>query len=178
MSKIIVLVGSVRREGNTELLAEAFAEGAGKRHEVELVSAADYNVHPCLGCNRCFDTEGNQCVQKDDMGKIYEKLRRADTLVIASPVYFYGISAQLKALIDRLHTPMRNQFQIKRLGLILVGAATIPDLFDSILVQYRMILRFFGLQDVGQVLVSGARNPGDVRQGDGLKRAYDLGNAL
>ena len=184
-----MLVGSARREGNTELLAKAFAEGAGKRHEVELVSIADYRVHPCLGCNRCFaaegnpcvqkdDTEGNQCVQKDDMGKIYEKLRWADTLIIASPVYFYGISAQLKALIDRLHTPMRNQFQIKRLGLILVGAATLPDLFDPILVQYRMILRFFGLQDIGQVLVSGARNPGDVLQGDGLKRAYDLGNAL
>ncbi len=178
MSKIIVLVGSVRKEGNTELLARAFAEGAGIRHEVELVSIADYKVHPCLGCNRCFSTEGNQCVQKDDMEKIYEKLRWADTLIIASPIYFYGISAQLKALIDRLHTPMRNQFQIKRLGLILVGAATLPDLFDPILVQYRMILRFFGLQDVGQVLVSGARNPGDVLQGDGLKRAYDLGNAL
>ena len=173
-----MLVGSARREGNTELLAKAFAEGAGKRHEVELVSIADYRVHPCLGCNRCFAAEGNPCVQKDDMGKIYEKLRWADTLIIASPVYFYGIIAQLKALIDRLHTPMRNQFQIKRLGLILVGAATLPDLFDPILVQYRMILRFFGLQDIGQVLVSGARNPGDVRQGDGLKRAYDLGNAL
>ena len=173
-----MLVGSARREGNTELLAKAFAEGAGKRHEVELVSIADYRVHPCLGCNRCFAAEGNPCVQKDDMGIIYEKLRRADTLIIASPVYFYGISAQLKALIDRLHTPMRNQFQIKRLGLILVGAATLPDLFDPILVQYRMILRFFGLQDIGQVLVSGARNPGDVLQGDGLKRAYDLGNAL
>ena len=173
-----MLVGSARREGNTELLAKAFAEGAGKRHEVELVSIADYRVHPCLGCNRCFAAEGSPCVQKDDMGIIYEKLRRADTLIIASPVYFYGISAQLKALIDRLHTPMRNQFQIKRLGLILVGAVTLPDLFNPILVQYRMILRFFGLQDIGQVLVSGARNPGDVLQGDGLKRAYDSGNAL
>ena len=178
MSRIIVLVGSVRREGNTELLARAFAEGAGKRHEVELVSVADYNVHPCLGCNCCFAAEGNQCVQKDDMRKIYEKLKGADTLVIASPVYFYGVSAQLKALIDRLHTPMRNQFPIRRLGLILVGAAVLPELFDPILAQYRMILRFFGLTDIGHILVRGSKEKGDVLQGDGLKQAYDLGNGL
>ena len=157
MSRIVVLVGSVRREGNTALLAKAFAEGAGKRHEVELVSVADYSIHPCLGCNRCYSAEGNRCVQQDDMVKIYEKLKGADTLVIASPVYFYGVSAQLKALIDRLHTPMRKQFPIRRLGLILVGADALPDLFDPILAQYRMILRFFGLEDIGCVLVRGAK---------------------
>ena len=178
MSRIVVLVGSVRREGNTALLAKAFAEGAGKRHEVELVSVADYSIHPCLGCNRCYSAEGNRCVQQDDMGKIYEKLKGADTLVIASPVYFYGVSAQLKALIDRLHTPMRKQFSIRRLGLILVGAAELPDLFDPILAQYRMVLRFFGLEDIGCVLVRGAKEKGDVLQGDGPKQAYDLGNGL
>lgn len=109
---------------------------------------------------------------------IYEKLREAETVVVASPVYFYGISAQLKALVDRLHTPMRNEFNIKRLGLILVGAASIPDLFDPIVMQYRMICRFFGLEDIGMVLVSGAREKGDVIQGDGLKRAYELGASL
>ena len=173
-----MLVGSVRREGNTELLAKAFAEGAGKRHEVELVSVADYSIHPCLGCNRCYSAEGNRCVQQDDMEKIYEKLKGADTLVIASPVYFYGVSAQLKALIDRLHTPMRKQFPIRRLGLILAGAATLPDLFDPILLQYRMILRFFDLEDIGTVLVSGVREKGDVRNGDGIRQAYELGNHL
>ena len=112
------------------------------------------------------------------MEKIYEKLKGADTLVIASPVYFYGVSAQLKALIDRLHTPMRKQFPIRRLGLILVGAAELPDLFDPILAQYRMVLRFFGLEDIGCVLVRGAKEKGDVLQGDGPKQAYDLGNGL
>ena len=112
------------------------------------------------------------------MAIIYSKLADTDTLVIASPVYFYGISAQLKAMVDRLHTPMRNDFRIKRLGLILVGAAKIPDLFDPILLQYRMILRFFSLEDIGTVLVSGVRDKGDVLRGDGLKRAFDLGSAL
>ena len=112
------------------------------------------------------------------MSAIYDKLMEADTVVIASPVYFYGLSAQLKALVDRLHTPMRNEFNIRRLGLILVGAATLPDLFDPILLQYRMILRFFHLENIGTVLVSGTKNKGDVLQGDGINRAYELGNTL
>ena len=178
MGKIIVLIGSVRKSGNTELLAKAFADGAGLHHEVELVSVADYHISPCLGCNRCYTGEGHHCVQKDDMAAVCDKFMEADTVVIASPVYFYGISAQLKALVDRLHTPMRNEFKIKRLGLILVGAATLPDLFDPIVLQYRMILRFFHLEDIGMVLVSGAKDKGDVLQGDGIKRAYELGSAL
>ena len=178
MSSIIVLVGSVRKGGNTELLARAFADGAGQHHDVELVSVADYDISPCLGCNRCYSSEGHSCVQQDDMAAICEKLMEADTVVVASPVYFYGISAQLKALVDRLHTPMRNEFRIKRLGLILVGAATLPDLFDPILLQYRMILRFFHLEDIGTVLVNGAKDKGDVLQGDGIKRAYESGRAL
>jgi len=176
--KIIVLVGSVRKGGNTEMLAKAFADGAGRRHHVELVSVADYRILPCMGCNNCYSGEGHRCVQQDDMTAVYDKLMEADTVVIASPVYFYGISAQLKALVDRLHTPMRNEFRIRRLGLILVGAATLPDLFDPILLQYRMILRFFHLQDIGTVLVNGTRDRGDVLQGDGIKRAYELGSAL
>lgn len=178
MSKIVILVGSVRKGGNTELLAKAFAEGAGQKHDVELVSVADYSVHPCIGCNCCYTSEGHRCVQRDDMDLIYEKLRQADIIVVASPVYFYGISAQLKALIDRLHTPMRKEFHIKSLGLLLVGAATLPDLFDPVIAQYRMILRFFGLNDIGTVLVSGAREKRDVLKGDGIKRAYEWGASL
>ena len=178
MSRIVVLTGSVRRSGNTEMLAKAFAEGAARRHDVELLSVADYKIHPCTGCNSCFTRESHTCVQNDDMSLIYEKLREADTVVVASPVYFYGISAQLKALVDRLHTPMRSEFHIKRLGLILVGAAELPDLFDPIVLQYMMICRFFHLEDIGMVLVRGAKDRGDVMHGDGLSNAYRLGKDL
>ena len=178
MGKIIVLAGSVRKGGNTELLAKAFAEGAALHHEVELISVGDCDIHPCTGCNACYTSEGHRCVRADDMAGICEKLKTADALVIASPVYFYGVSAQLKALIDRLHTPLRNDFGIRKLGLILVGAATLPDLFDPILLQYRMILRFFHLEDIGTVLVSGARDKGDVLRGDGLHRAYEMGKNM
>ena len=99
MSKIIVLVGSSLKGGNTDLLACSFAEGAGKRNEVELISVEDYKVRPCLGCNSCFKREDHSCFQKDDMGKIYDKLMEADILVIASPVYGLGPSVQWLRLI-------------------------------------------------------------------------------
>lgn len=178
MSRIVVLVGSVRKGGNTDLLAQAFAEGARKNNTVEILSVADYKINPCIGCNSCFTAEGNRCFQRDDMRIIYDKLRTADILAIASPVYFYGISAQLKSVIDRLHTPMRKEFPIKKLALILVGGATLPELFDGIKLQYRLILNFFRLEDAGSVLVGGAREKGDVRKGGALKEAYDLGASI
>ena len=178
MSNVIVLGGSMRKGGNTDLLAQAFVEGARKNNVVEVVSVADYKINPCIGCNSCFEREGNKCFQNDDMPKVYEKLREADMVVIASPVYFYGISAQLKAIVDRLHTPMRNEFQIKKLALILVGAASLPELFDAIKLQYQLILNFFHLENAGMVLVKGAKDKGDVKNGEGLKEAYELGLSL
>lgn len=112
------------------------------------------------------------------MQEIYGKLKEADVLAIASPVYFYGVSAQLKAIIDRLHTPMRNEFRIKKLALILVGAATLPELFDSIKVQYQLVLNYFKLEDAGMVLVRGAKDKGDVKNTEGLEEAYQLGLSI
>lgn len=178
MSRIVVLVGSMRRGGNTDLLAQAFAEGAGKDNTVEIVSVADYKVNPCIGCNSCFTREGNQCFQKDDMAEIYKKLKVADIMVIASPVYFYGISAELKAIVDRLHTPMRNGFQVKKLALLLVGAATLPELFDAIKLQYQLVLNFFHLEDAGMVLVRGVKDIGDIKSTKALEEAYKLGISI
>ena len=175
MSKIIVLVGSMRKGGNTELLAQAFADGAGKNNEVEIISVVDYKINPCIGCNSCFKREGNKCFQNDNMNSIYDKLKAADIVVIASPVYFYGISAELKAIIDRLHTPMRNEFKIKKLALLLVGAAALPNLFDSIKLQYQMVLDYFHLEDLGMVLVRNVKDIGDIKNNAALKEAYELG---
>ena len=145
MSKIVILVGSMRKNGNTARLAQSFAEGASKNNNVEIVSVADYNVNPCIGCNSCFTREGNQCFQGDDMVQIYDKLRNADIVVIASPVYFYGISAQL------------------------------PNLFDPILMQYQMVLDFFKLESIGTVLVRGVKDIGDIENNSALKEANELG---
>lgn len=178
MSNIIILVGSMRKNGNTARLVQSFADGAAQNNNVEIVYVADYNVNPCIGCNSCFVREGNQCFQDDDMVQIYEKLRNADIVVIASPVYFYGISVQLKAIVDRLHTPMRNTFHIKELGLLLVGAAQLPNLFDPILMQYQMVLYFFKLESIGTVLVRGVNDIGDIDGNSALKEAYDMGVSI
>ena len=150
MSRIVVLTGSMRKGGNTDLLARAFAEGAGVNHDVEIISVA----------------------------LIYAKLSDADIVAVASPVYFYGISSQLKAVIDRLHTPMRTDFKIKKLALLLVGAASLPELFDAIKMQYRLILDFFNLEDAGMVLVRGVKDKGDIKENEALKEAYNLGLSM
>ena len=173
---ILVLSGSPRKGGNTDLLVEAFAKGASQKHHVEIVSVHDYKVNPCMGCNACFKNKTNTCVQNDDMPLIYEKMSRADMLVIASPVYFYGLSAQLKAVIDRLHNPIRDTFRLKKMALLLVGAATLPELFDSILAQYRLCLNFFKLEDAGRVLVRGVKDKGDIMNTEALQGAIDLGS--
>lgn len=177
MSRILVLSGSPRKDGNTERLVASFVKGAEPNNEVEVLSVCDYSIHPCTGCNSCFAREGHKCFQDDDMTLVYDRLSRADILIIASPVYFYGISAQLKAVVDRLHTPMRNSFPIGKLGLILVGAAELPELFDSIITQYNLILRFFSLENAGTVLVRGVREKGAVRDDD-LMKAYRLGQSI
>ncbi|MCR4852615.1 MAG: flavodoxin family protein [Prevotella sp.] len=172
---ILILSGSPRKGGNTDLLIEAFAKGASQKHKVEVVSVHDYQVKPCMGCNVCFRNEQHTCVQKDDMVLIYEKMANSDMLVIASPVYFYGLSAQLKAVIDRFHNPIRDSFHVKKMDLLLVGAATLPELFDGILSQYQLCLNFFKLEDAGRVLVRGVRDKGDIQHTDALQKAFNLG---
>ena len=175
---ILILSGSPRKNGNTDLLVEAFSKGASEKHHVEVVSVHDYKVNPCMGCNACFTSEGNVCVQKDDMSVIHSKLADADILVIASPIYFYGLSAQLKAIIDRCHNPIRDMFHIRKAALILVGAASLPELFDSILTQYQLCLNFFHIEDAGHVLVRGAKEKGDVRDTKALEEAETLGREI
>ena len=174
---ILILSGSPRKGGNTELLAEVFAKGAAEHHHVEIVSVRDYKVNPCLGCNACFNTNGI-CAQKDDMAAIYEKMNQADMLVTASPVYFYGISAQLKAVIDRFHNPIRDTFHIKKMALLLVGAATLPELFDAILTEYNLCVKFFDIEDAGKILVRGVKDKGDIKNSNALNEAYALGLSI
>ncbi len=175
---ILVLSGSPRKGGNTDLLVDAFVKGASPKHHVEVVSVHDYKINPCMGCNACFRSEDYACCQKDDMQIVYEKMAKAEMLVIASPVYFYGLSAQLKTVIDRFHNPIRDTFHIHKAALLLVGAASLPELFDSILVQYELCLKFFKMEDVGRVLVRGAKDKGDVKNGDSLQKTLELGQSI
>jgi len=178
MSKILILSGSPRKNGNTELLARSFLLGARDGNEVEMLSVSDLCISPCRGCNTCYLRGKQGCAIDDDMQVIYEKMLTTDVLVIASPVYFYGLSAQIKTVIDRFHTPFRDSFKVRAVVLLLVGASRLPALFDPILLQYRMILDFFKLEDLGVVTVDGVRDKGDIMGHPALKRAYDLGRSL
>lgn len=178
MSNIIILQGSPRLNGNTATLVKAFMEDLAEKHNVTVIQVPELKINYCIGCNSCFTREGNRCFQQDDMQKIMPVLADADILVFASPVYFYGISAQLKTLLDRLHTPLRNTFKVKKTALLLVGAASLPELFDSILIQYRLLLNFFHLEDAGTVLVRGVKNIGDISGRIELQEAKELGRRI
>lgn len=178
MSKITILVGSERKGGNTAMLVEAFADGAKQNNNVKIISVSDYKVNACKGCESCSVNSKNQCCQQDDMQKIYSEMLTTDVLVIASPVYFYGISAQLKAIVDRMHTPMRNRFGIKKLALLLVAGADFSTVFDPIILQYKMILNYFKLDDAGMILVNDVRDFGKISDNPALKEAFNLGRSL
>ena len=98
--KVLVLSGSPRKNGNSDMLCDAFVKGAEKAgHLTEKVFIQNKKIFPCLACYGCRNT--HLCVQKDDMGEILEKMVQADVIVLATPVYFYSLSGQLKTLIDR-----------------------------------------------------------------------------
>ena len=98
---VVILSASPRRNGNSDILCDEFMKGATEAgHDVEKIFLADKNIKYCTGCGVCNTT--HECVQKDDMKEILVKLLKADVIVMASPVYFYTINAQMKTLIDRI----------------------------------------------------------------------------
>ena len=140
---ILILSGSPRKGGNTELLAEAFAKGAAERLRVGASAGMHHHVE-----------------------------------IVSVRDYFYGISAQLKAVIDRFHNPIRDSFRIKKMALLLVGAASLQELFDAILTEYDLCLKFFDIEDADKVLVRGVKDKGDIKNTDALNEAYRLGCSI
>ena len=101
MKKILAIVSSPRKGGNSELLVDEFIKGAREAgHDVEKVCLREKKIAPCLACEACL-RNGGTCVQKDDMAEVLPKLIEADVIVLSTPVYYYSVCAQLKAMIDR-----------------------------------------------------------------------------
>ena len=121
--KILVLNGSPRK-GNSVTAINAFAEGAKAKHDVEIVDTYKLNVSPCLACGACECNKG--CVAKDDSNMITDKAVNADMIVFVSPVYWWGITAQLKMILDKFYcrgTKLKN----KKIGVIIVGASPVEE---------------------------------------------------
>lgn len=164
MRKIVIIKGSPRKGGNTDILADAFIEGIDRnKYEISIISAAGIKVGGCTGCNACYANESHCCVIKDDMQELYRILADADIIATATPIYFYGITSQLKSIIDRLHNPVRNEFKVKKLILMMVCADNIPSVFDSAEMMFKSILEYFSLENGGIIKAPGIENKGDIK---------------
>ncbi len=178
MSKIVILNGSPRKDGNTSILVNEFIKGASKNdNEIEHISILDYKINGCLGCNACFNEE-KKCVQNDDMSEVYTKLKDADVLVVASPLYFFQLSGQLKCILDRLHNPIRNSFLIKKLAFIGTSGSSKESAFSSIKDMFDKACNFFKFEDIGFIIAGGMHEKGDVQNTPYMMQAYSLGESI
>ncbi len=144
--KIVVLNGSPRPKGNTAALIAAFREGAESRgHEVTVLPVGTMKIGGCKGCEYCHTKGGGACVQKDDMAQVYPALAEAELLVLASPVYYFGLTGQLQSVISRFYAVMAPA--AKKFALLLTSGS--PDVYGAIEAQYRGILSFIQAQDLG-----------------------------
>lgn len=176
--KIVVLQGSPNKKGSTHILADCFRQGAeAASHTVEMIDAAHANIHPCTGCVHC-GYEG-PCVQKDDVEEIRKKILEADMLVFATPLYYYGMSAQLKILIDRF-CAFNSSIQRKGMKSALLTVAWNSDswTFEALEAHYKTLVRYLNLTDMGMVLGYGCGTPSMTEHSKFPQQAYQLGNRL
>lgn len=176
--KIAVLLGSPNLQGSSHLLAECFRQGAQEAgHTVEMIDVAHAELHPCTGCIHC-GYEG-PCVQKDDVQAIRAKLLDADMMVFVTPLYYYGMSAQLKTLIDRF-CAFNSSLQSKHMKSALLTAAWNTDdwTFEALESHYRTLVRYLNLEDMGMVLGYGCGTPSMTKHSVYPQEAYQLGKRL
>lgn len=176
--KLVVLEGSPNKGGSSNLLAKNFIRGAEKSgHSVEVIDVARANIHPCTGCIHC-GYEG-PCVQKDGMEAIRQQILDADMIVFVTPLYYYGISAQLKTLIDRF-CAFNGSIQRKRMKSALLAVAWNSDgwTFDALEAHYHTLVRYLNLENMGMVLGKGCGTPSMTQNSSYPKQAYDLGKSL
>lgn len=175
--RITVLVGSPRKGGNTDALADALLEGvrAGGGEAVKY-SLRGKKIGPCVNCDYCQTHE--RCAIDDDMPEVYELMLSTDILVFASPVYFYTMSAQLKALLDRFYNPVRARFPIRYTALLGACADDTPRTFDPMRQTFAAIEAFLGWKRLGEVLVDSVEKKGDIAGNEGLQKARALGEKL
>ena len=176
--KIIVLMGSPNPKGSTSILVEQFRRGAEEGgHAVEVIDVCRADVHPCIGCVRC-GYEG-PCVQKDDVEEIRRKLLNADMVVFATPLYYYGMTAQLKTVIDRF-CAYNSSLNSRHLKSALLTVAWNADdwTFEALEAHYKTLVRYINFEDKGMVLGYGCGTPLMTQHSKYPQEAYRLGKSL
>lgn len=176
--KIVVLMGSPNAHGSTAILTSEFLRGAKEvGHRTELIDICRLNIHPCSGCISC-GYEG-ECVQKDDNDMVREKLLSADMIVFATPLYYYGMSAQLKTVLDRFCS-YNSSLNSRHLKSALLAVAWNSDdwTFDALKAHYRTLVRYLSFEDKGMVLGQGCGTPALTKRSRYPDEAYVLGRSL
>jgi multimeric flavodoxin WrbA len=184
--RILGIMGSPRIGGNTDLLLDAALSGARSQgDEVEKIVVDQLNISPCREHYGCLQ-DGN-CVIRDDMDALYAKLLEADAIIVASPMFFYGITAQLKALIDRCQALWARKHVLKQTwpgagrkgAFIAVGATKGETLFDGSKATVKYFFKTIGVEYAEELLIRGVDQKGDIQKHpSALKDAFELGQRL
>ena len=183
--KVLGVVGSPRKGGNTDILVDKVLEGVKDigAETIDKILLPDYNVEPCTSCYTCLTKDETECVLDDDMGKIYEKMLQADCLVLGTPLYWYSCTAQFKAFMDRWIATMDTKYNSSLTGKggLLVTAyeeARAADPARFLIQQMQHSFHFIKMRFVGTVQAS-AFDAGEVRNDEkALSEAYEMGRSL
>ncbi len=175
--KVLIISSSPRKDGNSDVLCQRFASGAMESgNEVEILSLRDKRIAPCNACYACM--ESHTCVIKDDMAELFLKLVEADVIVLASPVYFYSVSAQMKAMIDRCLADYKSLVG-KQFYFIVTAADPQREAAEGTLAAFRGFIRCLPKAEEKGVLYGlGAWDKGDVYRHPSYEQAYETGKQV
>ena len=169
--KITVLNGSPRKM-NTTFMVDAFVKGAEEAgHTVEVIQVGKMKIAGCLGCEYCHGKGEGQCIQKDDMEKVYPAYQDCDMIVFASPIYYFGMTAQITAATQRVYALMKWPKATKAALLL---SSMSPNVYDGAIGTYKGILGFTGIEDMGIFTAKDPENGSEALQ----KEIYDVAKSL
>ncbi|HIX59633.1 MAG TPA: flavodoxin family protein [Candidatus Blautia gallistercoris] len=181
MKKIVILNGSPRKNGNTSALVEAFVRGAESvGNEVTEFFLDRMEIHGCKGCFGGHSSQACPCVQKDDMDKIYPAVRESEVIVLATPLYYWNMSGQIRTAIDRLFALEEGDGNLLRghdRACALLMAAEGHG-FDDVVLYYEHLMEHLQWKDLGHVLAGGNGDVGDIEGKAELQQAYELGKSI
>lgn len=175
--KVLILSGSPRKNGNSDILCDEFAKGAVKAgHKVEKIRVADKKIDYCRACYACKGT-GN-CAIKDDMAEVMQKMIDCDVMLLASPVYFYSISAQLKAVIDR-SVARWTEVKNKEFYYIVTAADEEIEAAERTIACFRGYADCVqGAKEKGIIYGMGVYEKGEVKHTEAMHTAYEMGQTV
>lgn len=176
--KIIAIESSPHKNGSSNLLAEYFINGAEEAgHQVEIFDVASLTIHPCLGCEAC--RIAGSCCQKDDMKGLKEKIMESDMLVFITPLYYFGMSAQLKKTLDRFYS-FNEELKAKAMKTVLIATAWDDQdwTMRAMRVHYETLCRYLNFDNQGMILGLGCGTVSATKNTEYPKQAYALGKQL